>query len=315
MPRKPTRREQLFNEAVKRERAASRKINRIRNANGAKVGGTEFDPRANDLNLLRTMNGRELRSHIIRLNKFINRGTQFVAGVGGSPISRDRWQVYAGLQESFNAKARAHEEPLSGIQLPGQSGTIGSRNELMQPDNPRLANSTFRTFQPVHRQPFMVTDAKSLEKLIGSMRDKNSRKYFAEAISRKLNSAKALLRGSQLEEFIPELENMSVEQLDLLLNYSTFGDIAADRFASGTDEEITRDEHDRDYELRNGVDSRAADNRDDMERVIQWAKDKVGGPSEYTDTTAQPIATQFDPSNTNAGPITLPSKRKPGKGK
>lgn len=302
MARKPTRREQLFNEAIKRERDASRKVRRVEHNSGAKLGNSEFDPRIKDPNVLRGMNGRELRSHINNLNKFIDRKNQFVSGFGGAPIPRQQWETYQRLESSFNEKVAQRENAIRDIKLPGSDTTIGQRLGMLA-DRSFGTGDSFRQFQQVHRNPTFLKDAASLDKLIKQLKDKNTGKYLKEGLTPRLNSLFALLENSGNEDFVSRVKKLSPEQQNLLIDYSNFSEIARDRFSSGDDTSVTRE--DQAYYERTGH-SRELDIRDQLEAVIEWAGQVAPRRAkEFTDTNAQPIPTQFSARNTRAGAIRI----------
>lgn len=257
---------------AKKQRAANAKVRRNVAKGVTNLPGSEYDPRR-DLREIRGLNAKGRAQYERSLDRFLGRNNQFEVGAKGRPIPRSVWQGYANLEQAHNARVDAHEAAIRELQLPGQSGTVGSRIQQMTPDDKfaRQANSNYRTLQKIRRTPAMFEDVDKLKRVMDVMSGKSKKNYVQEDLDKKMNSARALLTGSQMEDFIPQLEGMSPGALDLLLNYSTFGDIASDRFASGTDDEESRDENDRDYEIRNSGGSREADNADAMQSVIDWA--------------------------------------------
>lgn len=261
LPRQ-SKRAQYLAEAKRRERAAGQKVSRIRGQGVSQA--YEVDPRAHGE--VNNMSTQQLKSHINKLNRFIDRGNQYVAGAGGTPISRSAFNAYKAEETAFNAKGTALEKEIGGLKLPGQDGTV---NQLLsQRWQARTTGGDNRIFAQVNRQPFNFGSPEDVVAMTQAMKKKNQPNYLQQALKPRLNSLYALLRNSGNEDFISKVNDMSDEQLNVLLDYSTFTSIAQERFSSGDTSVV--DKEDAAYYARTGV-QREDDIRDELQTVFDWA--------------------------------------------
>lgn len=80
-------------EYKKMRRNVGNKISRIKRVSGAKIAGTEFDPRK-PLGHEKRLNATQLRAAINKLSSFQARSNQFAAGIAGTPFPRKSANTY-----------------------------------------------------------------------------------------------------------------------------------------------------------------------------------------------------------------------------
>lgn len=309
MARRNPRREAIIDRVAHAQRAAGKKVSR-NESQGRLVKESGYDPRR-PMSEVRAMSTPELRKYGRSLEAFVSRKTQFTALFGGKVVPRARADAYRALEQRQNEIASQHEAAILNLKLPGQDMTIGQRLGILPQGGKSIpqANVNFRIFQHIDR-PFAFFDsAEGLERETAKMKERIRPGYLGKTVNKRLNSIYALLTGSDNAEFIEKVKGLTLAQKHALLDYSTFGKIAEDRFYPDSADQQAQD---LDYELRNGV-SRADDIKDQLQQVLDWVVNDVAPAikgergNEYREQTpAQLIRTRRVPGaepDTNAGPI------------
>jgi hypothetical protein len=224
--------ERLRQEVARRQRAAGQKISRLRKR-GVEISGTQFDVRR-DPSKLKSYNRNQLRAQLTRVNNFVNRGNQFVAGDSGAPIPRNRWQEYKRQEAMFNAKGSAHFEkvadtfiPATGFKLTGNvdktKGLTVRQRETMRADKPKAAGEVAnRAYYALDRSPRNVTGADSVETLIQDLKNRNSKKYLPQKISNSRREFMEMLKTMGNHELMEQAARLQDDQFDVLWNYTSF---------------------------------------------------------------------------------------------
>jgi hypothetical protein len=286
MPRGDAARAKLLAEAKRRERAAGKKVSRIE-ANGVNVAHSDFDPRKG-ARALNEMSAAELRSHVNRVNRFVSRDTQFSAGFAGAPLPRNRVERYKQLEAFNNAKAQGNDLGIADVKLPGQSGTVGGRAERLK--QKEAAGNQGRIFQMIERPLFSITNAKALETLIAGFEKKTKRDYVSKTIQARLNSGNAILKYSGNEDLIAEVAKLTNEQKRILIDDSTFFNIAMEQFDSPDKSEVSQI-RDVAYEEHEGI-PKNIHVREALETQLNWVKEIAprGKRSAAVDRSSAPAA-------------------------
>lgn len=218
MPRPTAAHRRALNEARRKERAATKKVSR-NEADGINLARSQYDPRVG-ARRLETMSTRELKSHARRLDEFVSRRTQFVNIFGGTPAPRAMWNEYVRLQAINNERAQRFLDTYGQIRLPGQDLTIAGRIAATTPE--QRVNNQGRVHEHIEREPWSITGTKQLQTLVDSMKKKAAGDYLERTIRARLNSGEGALRAAGFEELIPDVEQLTEAQQQVLIDASTF---------------------------------------------------------------------------------------------
>lgn len=230
---------ELRAEVAKKRRAAGSKISRVKRNTGAKIAGTEYDPRK-VAGAEKSMSSRQLRSYLSQLNKFNDRGTQFVGLARGVPAPRNLFNAYKAGEHREKQLGQQHQNSIGGLKV-DRDNTV---NDLlnMRPQNTRskVEKAVYGPYSSITREASEIASVNALNKLIEQQRKKFNTRYF----SRKLTESKANLMKALVaignHEWLEQVARLSNYQFDALwfgnpaaieavfLRYETLTDNAVD---------------------------------------------------------------------------------------
>jgi len=230
--------------AVKRHRAASQKVSRLKRNKGVDVSGTRNDPRTVDPERFKRMNSIQLGAHIARLDKFVSRETQFAAGARGKILSGDLWQRNRQLQAHVNKQRERKFESIKDIHIPsfgtvvvnGKSVPATVENmQAMKPIHPVTGNPSSRApHLPVNISSKSIPSDKQLRKANKELEAKASAEYNDRLVRRdrkitsKFLSTIAKVNSSkELKEIRNIYKGLTPGQFEFMWNYTKFSDISS----------------------------------------------------------------------------------------
>lgn len=204
------------------------KAARIRRNTGAKIAGSEFDPRP-ELKSINTMNSRQLRASIKRMSGFLDRDVQFVGLHNGVPAPREVWQAYDARQHARRDRAEAHERDIGRYPAMGSDETVGQARARLHGST---TGKTRGPYADVINRPQDITSLSALNKL-----DKNLKKVLGKNYTRKMlkqgriNAMEALKQMGELE-LMEMLASLSDYQFDVLWHGTRFAEVTFARYSS-----------------------------------------------------------------------------------
>jgi hypothetical protein len=169
--------ERLRAELKKARQAVTNKINRVQKSTGAKVGGSEFDPRRR-AGIENQYNAKQLQSHLSELKDFMRRGNQFVALSGGAPATKGEWYVYKRREQAQAAAREAYQAVQAKIDTP--SGYTALQNKQNATEGPNaIVQGPYRT---IDRSPSDVASRSALKSLSENLLNQIKPNYLAGKI-------------------------------------------------------------------------------------------------------------------------------------
>lgn len=253
---------ELRREARRREAAARRKIRRNAVEKGVHIEPTQFNP-LRDRPAVNTMNSRQLRSYLKRLNKFTSRSTQFEAGVDGAPLPRDMVREYQRLERRRNQQVGKHVATMSDVFIEPQGMTVAQREETILASSMNIlragGNPQYRPYDYIQRDIEGIPDANALRKLTAQIRRQSSKDFaHAAAAAQRRNHIEFLERhGAKAQA--AAVRKLSVRQFDLLQNYTNYANLNQYRYLKPGGDGSDR------------YDSVAETAEDDITALIDWA--------------------------------------------
>lgn len=208
-------------EVARKQRNAAAKIRRIEKTTGAVLGASPADPRVNAAKLAR-YTAKQLQAYSSRLDAFTHRSNQFVAGVGGVPLPRKKWEEYKALEAANNAMAKSRIDEHGNIKLPGSDTTIAMREREIISRSARaqggLAANKPHTY--VERTPNNINGIEGLDKLIMDMRRKQKRQYIPAKIKAGREELDKMLKIIGNDALRDRARNLTDNQFDILWHES-----------------------------------------------------------------------------------------------
>lgn len=276
MARRTAAHQRAIDAAKQAERRAGKKVSR-NEAKGVDLAGSKFDPRVGARNV-ESMTTNEAKAHTRRLNSFLDRRTQFVGLFGNAPARRDRFQEYKRLEAINNERAAAFLERHGGTRLPGQDSTVSARIERMTPE--QHANNQGRVHEFINRDPRFIGGSarrspdESLEQLIESMKKKARGDYTSRTVRARLNSGEGALRAAGFGDLEAEVEALTLEQKQLLIDASTFFDIAVENMVGSPDKSEVKDLMDAEYAERHAIE-KSEEVSNALREQLDWVKESA----------------------------------------
>jgi hypothetical protein len=221
----------LREEALKRHKAASRKVARLKREKGVEVAGTEFDPRV-PVDKLKRYNSRQLQAYITRVNQFTRRTVQFVPDYRRRPVRAGTWRGYQAAEAQYNAYVQDRLRKVRDIVLPGGM-TVEERLATKTPSHPVMSQEAVNApYRKVARRSTSMYGADKIRAREQALRFKASeagrRKDLADArktLDRWIEVTGDTALGRQVAK-------LTDAQFEFLWNYTDFADNSSLRYHS-----------------------------------------------------------------------------------
>lgn len=317
----PTRRQREYLEIIaKREQAVKRKMQRLARK-GVKAEGTEVDPRRTDVG---NMTARQMGQYVKRLDQFVDRKTQFVPGVSGTPLPAAKWREFKRRENIANQVSIAYRKKIENVHVPSKGMTMGEYREMKRGNLPsRLIPSVNDAFDVRGRISYGVPNEKALDKLIQQEKARAQPSNFKNWQKSNREAARKMLTHLNEKDLAKRLDKLTDAQFHLMWE-SGASEVALayvisqSAFESGEDEPAWWQQRSGDElgevrelaEWASSVDLGDDGKVDTRKRPSKPRKPRApraprhpNGVDLYTDTRAKPINIWTD---TKAGPIDLP---------
>lgn len=246
-----------------RQQAAQRKIRRLTDQKGVQIAGTRYDPRK-DAKVIDRLTGAQLDAQLARLNIFIDRKTQFVAGAHGVPMTKKQWDRTANAQARANAAKKKLKDKFKDVFVPESGSTIGQREATIDADRKLAGNPAVqKPWTPTNYQPRNVTSDKALKKLEKQLMKQTSMTYQQQAYKNARKQARQIMSVVKDVNLERKLKKLTPDQFMALW----FGSPFATAFSIIY--EIAQALLDK--EERAFHEDQLADSRGEAHRLTDWA--------------------------------------------
>lgn len=227
--RKNTSLENLRQVALARQKAANRKVSRLK-SKGIKVAGTKHDVRRPAENISR-YNANQLANYIGRLNDFVDRKTSFVSDVHGRPISGKVWREYKKLENQHNKIVNDAFGKVKDIPVPispaakasgGTPQTIEERQAGITPKHKHVGNVTNSPYEPVVRQSKNFVNEQKLRQMTAKLKKKLSGDFLAKDLKTDRRVVRKMTEVINRPDINKRIKKLSDEQFNILWNFWGF---------------------------------------------------------------------------------------------
>lgn len=250
-------------EVKNRLKAVQAKIRRTERNTGAKVGGSEFDPRRRS-GIENNYNAKQLSNYLVQLNDFMRRNNQFVGGHRGAPLPRGQMNYLMAQQEQIKALKEQRDAAMNQLQTP--AGMSVTQHTAM---TPRMGgHSDFGVYPDMSVEAKDIANAGALQKLTRKMISILKGDRVEKVISEGRDNLIKALEYMGEEEFVNEVEDLTDYQFDALWFGTNMAESTFLKYeqmkerAAGTRKESWQDKV---------VDTAYAENK----TLLDWAKTKV----------------------------------------
>lgn len=202
----------LRNQVLQKQKNATRKANRIQNEQGIRVTNSRYDPRVPNERVSK-LNTQQLNNLGNRLDQFTSRRTQFVKGHNSTPISRDSWNEYQGLQRQVNDRIVSERIALGAVMLPGSNQSIGERAQMFfRPNSSGGENS----LDPYSRKTTGITSQKAMNTLIRDMRKRVDPNFESRLDQKRRKNFRKMLGQFNRPDIARELRKLTPQEFRIL---------------------------------------------------------------------------------------------------
>jgi hypothetical protein len=219
--------ERLKKEIDKAYKAVSNKINRTERTKGAKVGGSEFDPRRDPSAHNRMRSPERMREYLGELKTFMNRSNQFVAGQGGAPLRAGYFnKIYKPTERRLDDLQNRRDDNLSGVKSP----TGFAIKDLATALPKAGGHGRFGPYKRFDREASDIASQSAMEKLTAQLKDQMRPEYLGEKLSEERERLQKVL------DYLGDSERASEigDNLSLEVKVHQMDDDAFDLFWFGT---------------------------------------------------------------------------------
>jgi len=177
------------------------------------------------------LNSVQLDKYIARLDAFISRETQFVAGAKGKPLpvhGKYGWGQIEKMQKQLNKEKAAGLKKIAGIHLPSAGMTVGERVEMSTPKHPVTSPpASYAPHIPYQRTPKGIPNVKQLTKLAKELESKQGGKYFEQKYKSQMTAARKMIKGISNKGLAKDFKSLNPEEFSLLWNYTNFAEVTS----------------------------------------------------------------------------------------
>ena len=213
-------------EVERLRRAATRKVSRVKARTGARVSGTEFDPRRAPQQHKRYTR-KQLETYQSELQSFLSRRNQFVPDASKRPIPRAEWQAYKRREKAYKDVAGKVYEQVKDVELPSGE-TIAQRLAKMDVLHKHMHNPTVNTiFDPHERNPGDVVSRKALDKLTRDLDRKSKPRNIKTMVRQAREQFGKMMSVVNAPELTRAVEGLSHDQFIALWNHTNFASAIA----------------------------------------------------------------------------------------
>lgn len=215
---------ELRQQLLARQRAAGKKISRIKSNTGAVIAGTEFDPRTSRANINR-LNARQLQARLNRIESFIARPNQYVADAENRPVPRAIYQRYQRAEAVSNRMKQQRMDQVGNIQLPQGDYTIRERHAAfhagMGPAQRRQMPNQVDVF-PFNRPAGAFASADAMVKVAKYLEQSTTPAAQKRRMRAMRDQAESMVKVMNSKRVMSTLQNLSNEQFDVLWTHTNF---------------------------------------------------------------------------------------------
>lgn len=205
--------------AIQRHKAATKKISRNTVARGAKISGTEFDPRRS-LALVRNYNSKQLAVYIKKVDEFTSRKTQFVPDAKYRPMPIGDWQKYKAAEKTLNDINQKRFKKIKDLKLPN-GFTVAQKLSQTDSLHPQMHNPASNSaHREINRRSKTAKSLQALAKLEMDMKNRATPEYRAHLEAQNRLSVSKMLDVIGDGKMKLEISALSSEKFNFLWDYS-----------------------------------------------------------------------------------------------
>ena len=214
--------DRLRQEIAKLHKSVSNKINRTQRQTGAKVGGSEFDPRkpAGAENRMRSVSN--MREYAANLKGFMSPANQFIAGQNGAPLRKGYFlNIYKKNEQAVESIRQQRDAAMGDIQTP--TGLSVRQQKAAIPE--AGGSSVYGPYRKFDRDAGTIKDMNALKKLNADMVKRLKPDYLEGEIGAGRDNIRKVAEHIGDADIMEQVDTLDDYQFDLLW----FGTNYADR--------------------------------------------------------------------------------------
>ena len=205
-----------------RQLAANRKIRRLTDDKGVQIAGTKFDPRK-EAKVIDRLTGAQLEAQLARLNTFMDRRTQFVAGAHGVPMTKRQWDRAASVQRKANAAKKRLESKFADVFIDESGMTVAQRQASIN-DKRKLAGNPAvqQPWTPTNYEAKNITSEKALDTIAKQLQKQTSMQYEQQQYKDAKKQYYQMMRAVKDTKLAKKIRGLSPDQFMAMWFGTTF---------------------------------------------------------------------------------------------
>lgn len=203
----------LRKEIAKQYKAATNKIARTARTTGAKVGGSEFDPRRSAGSENRMRSTANMQEYLGNLRAFNSRSNQFIAGSNGAPLRKGYFnRVYKQNEAAVQNVVKQRDSKMGDIVTP--TGFNVRQQQNMIPETG--ASAKYGPYSKFTRDASNITSQAALEKLNKDLVNKLKPDYLGGKLDDARDNIQKVAKVIGELDSVKDAMELSDSEFDLL---------------------------------------------------------------------------------------------------
>ena len=168
--------------ALAGHRAVTRKVSRLKAANGVEVSGSDYDPRKSP-DFIRNATPSQLKTLVRQQDKFISRETQFVPDAELKPIPQKVFDQVKKAEAKKNEFVQKFYEPFKDIYIAPAGQTVDQRMAMITPIHEHMGTRTTDSpYKKSDRKSTTLHGEKGAKRLAQHLKDLSTMKHEKESL-------------------------------------------------------------------------------------------------------------------------------------
>lgn len=268
MARKDDGLSELRSQVLKRQRAASRKVSRLR-SKGVEVAGTKADVRRDPGKIAR-YNRTQLEAHLNRVNTFVDRRTQYVPDTYGRPVKAEVFKAYKSVEQQLKNIVDSEYARFKDTKIPGKKDTVGDRMSRVTAKFRHAGSATNSPFVQIERDSKNFRSEAKIRQMTAAYKKKLRTNFLKKNLKVDREVVEKQLTTLGRDDLIARVNKLNNDAFNALFNF--WGFIEKIALPYETAQATLRDGKDRSW-----FEDQLVENMREAEKLVGYAENfKLG---------------------------------------
>lgn len=220
MARKDDGLSELRSQVLKRQRAATRKVNRL-TKKGVEIAGTKADVRR-DSEKIKRYNRTQLNAHLNRLNTFTDRKTQYVPDTYGRPVRAEVFKAYKATEIQLKKIKDSEYSRFKDTKIPGKKDTVDDRMKRVTAKFRHAGSATNSPFVQIERDSKNFRSEAKMRQLTAANKKKLKTNFIKKDLKTDREVVEKQLTTLGRQDLIARVKKLNNDAFNALFNFWGF---------------------------------------------------------------------------------------------